>query len=98
MLQKDAEDNLEGQGKKCGDFKTVANKISLRGRYDEEKNEIYRTSVERFEWFNSSTDIRELFVWKKKTACTEKSMDEGYYRLDGSGKIYDGEASFGGES
>ena len=98
MLQKDAEDKLEGQGKKCGDFKTIANKVSLRGRYDEEENEICRTCVERFEWFNSTTDIRGLCGGKKKSWCTEKSVDEGYYGLDGSGKIYSGEAGCGGES
>src|SRR6267154_4057793 len=71
---------------------------SLRGRYDEEKNEICRTCVERFERFNSSTDIRGLCGEKKKSWCTEKSVDEGYYGLDRSEKIYNGEASCRGES
>src|SRR6267154_3018341 len=98
MLQKDTQDKLEGQGKKLGDFKTVANKVSLRRRYDEEENEICRTYVERFKWFISSTDIRGLCGGKKKSWCTEKGVDEGYYGLDRSGKIYNGEASRGGES
>src|SRR6267154_1126329 len=72
MLQKDAEDKLEGEGKKCGDFKTVANKVSLRGRYDEEENEICRTCVERFEWFNSSADIRGLCGGKKKVGAPRR--------------------------
>src|SRR6267154_937653 len=76
----------------------IANKISLRRRYDEVKNEIYRTCVERFEWFISSTDIRGLCGGKKKSCCAENSVDERYYGLDRSGKIYNGEASCGGES
>ena len=44
------------------------------------------------------TDISGLCGGKKKSWCTEKSVDEGCYGLDRSEKIYNGEASSGGES
>ena len=44
----------------------------------------------------SHLQILEGYGGKKKSWCTEKSVDEGYYGLNRSGKIYNGEASCGG--
>ena len=40
QLQNDTEKKLNEQGEKYGGFEKVANKVTLRGRYDNEKNEI----------------------------------------------------------
>src|SRR2546425_12999317 len=76
---------------------SLKNCFTFRGRHDEEKIEICRTCVERFEWFISSTDIRGLCGGKKKSRFTEKNMDEGYYRMDRFGRLWKDKESCGGE-
>ena len=57
---------------------------------------ICRTCAERIKWLVTSTDTRGLCGGKKKSGCTEKSIDEDY-GMDRSGKIWNGEESCGGE-
>ena len=53
-------------------LRRLQTKLSLRGRYDEEENEICRTCVERFVWFNSSTDIRGIRGGKRKVGAPRR--------------------------
>src|SRR6267154_884273 len=78
----------------------ILKRLQTKYHFEEDmmKRKMKYASVERFEWFISSTEIKGLCGGKTKSWCTEESVDEGYYGLDRSGTIYNGEASCGGES
>src|SRR2546425_10328855 len=64
---------------------SLKNCFTFRGRHDEEKIEICRTCVERFEWFISFTDIRGLCGGKKESSRPRRTWMKDIIEWTGLG-------------